>query len=217
MGAIDKQRAIALKESGLTNKEVAQELGCSEGWCRKYLKGIKRKDIEPEDFKALQEKGKQPECITTGEVYSKLLTTGNTQQDKKQKKLALRRTKDKLKEDKEVIIRQAWIHPERARFSFNNMIAYINDLNDRLDEYVMMHLAECGFTKDQIKGEHLYNSTLAFMVKNSQYGNLIGAFQQGVFESIESSLDTIEERNEQLEHYLEFKALEGIIESSLPY
>ena len=214
---IDKQRAIALKESGLTNKEVAQELGCSEGWCRKYLKGIKRKDIEPEDFKELQQKGKSPKCITTGEVYSKLLTTGNTQQDRKQKKLALRRTKDKLKEDKEVIIRQAWIHPERARFSYNNMLYYINDLNDKLDEFVRMHLAECGFTKEQIKDEHLYNSTLHFMVKNSQYGNLIGSYQQGVFESIESSLDAIEERNEQSEFTITAKVLEGILESSLPY
>ena len=214
---IDKQRAIALKESGLTNKEVAQALGCSEAWCRKYLKGVKRKDIEPEDFKALQEKGKRPECITTGEVYSKLLINGNTQQDKKQRKLALRRTKDKLKEDKEVIIRQAWIHPERARFSFNNMLYYINDLNDRLDEYVRMHLAECGFTKEQIRDEHLYNSTLAFMVKNSQYGNLVGAFQQGVFESIQNSLDSIEERNTQTEYELASKTLEGLEESSLPY
>lgn len=212
---IDKQRAIELKESGLTNKEVAQELGCSEGWCRKYLKGIKRKDIEPEDFYALQEKGKQPECITTGEVYSKLIT--NAQQDRKQKKLALRRTKDRLKVDKDVIIRQAWIHPERARFSYNNMLYYINDLNDRLDEYVRMHLAECGFTKDQIEDENLYNTTLHFMVKNSQYGNLTGAYQQGVFESIESSLDTIEERNEQTEYCIAPKTLKDISESSLPY
>lgn len=214
---IDKQRAIALKESGLTNKEVAQELGCSEGWCRKYLKGIKRKDIEPEDFEALQEKGRSPACVTTSEVYSKLLVKGNSQQDKKQKKLALRRTKDKLKEDKEVIIRQAWIHPERARFSYNNMIAYINDLNDRLDEYIRMHLAECGFTKEQIKDENLYNSTLSFMVKNSQYGNLVGAYQQGVFESIQNSLDSIEERNTQSEYELASKTLKGLEESILPY
>ena len=37
---IDKQKAIALKEQGLTNKEVAQELGCSEDWCKRNLKGI---------------------------------------------------------------------------------------------------------------------------------------------------------------------------------
>lgn len=172
---IDKQKAIELKESGLTNKEIALYLDCSEGWCRKYLKGVKRKDIEPTDFEALQEKGRSPKCITTGEVYSKLLAKGNTQEDRKQKKLALRRTKDKLKADKEVIIRQAWIHPERASFSFNNMIYYINDLNEKLDEYIRMHLAECGFTKEQIKEENLYNSTLSFMVKNSQYGNLIGS------------------------------------------
>lgn len=45
---IDKQKAIALKESGLTNKEVSEELGCSEGWCRKYLRGVKRGHIKKE-------------------------------------------------------------------------------------------------------------------------------------------------------------------------
>lgn len=210
---IDKQRAIELKESGLTNKEVAQELGCSEGWCRKYLKGVKRKDVTDEDFLHLQQKGKSPECVTTGEVYSKLLI----KDDKKAKKLALRRIKDKLKEDKEVIIRQAWVHPERARFSYNNMIMYINDLNDKLDEYIRMHLAECGFSKEQIKDNHLYNSTLAFMVKNSQYGNLIGSYQQGIFESIESSLDAIEDRNTQTDYELPKKEYSLIQESELPY
>lgn len=214
---IDKLKAIELKESGLTNKEIALHLGCSEGWCRKYLKGVKRKDIEPKDFEALQEKGRSPKCITTGEVYSKLLAKGNTQEDRKQKKLALRRTKDKLKSDREVIIRQAWIHPERARFSFNNMLYYINDLNDKLDECVRMHLAECGFSKEQIRDENLYNSTLSFMVKNSQYGNLVGAYQQGIFESIDSSLDGIEERNTQSEHRIHMRVLEGIQESELPY
>jgi DNA-binding CsgD family transcriptional regulator len=214
---IDKELAIKLKESGLTNKEIAQNLGCSEGWCRKYLRGVKRKDISQEDFEILQHKGRSPECITTGEVYSKLLIKGNSPEDKKQRKLALRRTKEKLKEDEEVIIRQAWIHPERARFSYNNMLLYINDLNERLDEYVRMHLVECGFTKEQIKDNHLYNSTLSFMVKNSQYGNLVGSYQQGVFESIQASLDSIEERNAQTHYELPSNPKIFIEESIVPY
>lgn len=196
---IDRQRAVALKESGLTNKQVAQELGCSEAWCKINLRGVKKKDIEPEDLFYLQEKGKGKDCITTGEIYSKLLPVAETKDQKKEKQLALRRTKDRLKEDKEVIIRQAWIHPQRARFSYNNMLCYINDLNDRLNEYVRMHLVECGFTKEEIDEGRLYNSALHFMVKNSIFGAVSGTYHAGVFQGVDDSVDKIEERFQQLD------------------
>lgn len=216
---IDKQKAIALKESGLTNKQVAEALSCSEAWCKANLKGIKKKDIAPEDLLYLQEKGKGKDCITTGEIYSKLLPVPNNKDQRKEKQLALRRTKDKLKEDKDVIIRQAWIHPQRARFSYNNMLCYINDLNDRLDEYVRMHLAECGFTNEEIDEGRLYNSALHFMVKNSIFGAVSGAYHTGVFQGVDNSVDKIEERIQQLDEgvsLLEASALDlqGI---DLPY
>lgn len=216
---IDKQKAIALKESGLTNKEVAEVLGCSEVWCKTNLKGVKKKDIAPEDLLYLQEKGKGKDCITTGEIYSKLLPVPDNKDQKKEKQLALRRTKDKLKEDKEVIIRQAWIHPQRARFSYNNMLCYINDLNDRLDEYVRMHLTECGFTKEEIDEGRLYNSSLHFMVKNSIFGAVSGTYHAGIFQGVDNSVDKIEERIQQLDEgvsLLEASAfdLQGI---DLPY
>lgn len=213
---IDKQQAIALKESGLTNKEVAQALGCSEDWCKRNLKGIKKKDIEPEDFEYLKEKGKGKSCITTGEIYKKLLPILEAQDPKKAKKLALRRTKDKLKEDKEVIIRQAWIHPERARYSYDNMIMYINDLSERVDEYVRMHLVECGFTKEEMT-DSLYNSTLYFMVKNSIFSTVSNGYQQGVFNAVDSSVERIEDRIEQLDNVIVQPMHFDIDEKDIPY
>lgn len=213
---IDKQKAIALKESGMTNREVAQELGCSEDWCKRNLRGIKKKDIEPEDFEYLKEKGKGKSCVTTGEIYNKLLPVTEAQDIKKAKKLALRRTKDKLKEDKEVIIRQAWIHPERARFSYDNMIMYINDLSDRMDEYVRMHLKECGFTKEEMT-DGLYNSTLYFLVKNSIFSTVSNGYQQGVFNAVDSSVEKIEERIEQLENVTLKPVHYDFQENDLPY
>ena len=213
---IDKQKAVELKESGLTNKEVAQELGCSEDWCKRNLKGIKKKDIEPEDFEYLKEKGKGKSCVTTGEIYNKLLPIAEAQDIKKAKKLALRRTKDKLKEDKEVIIRRAWIHPERARFSYDNMIMYINDLSDRMDEYVRMHLTECGFTKEEMT-DSLYNSTLYFLVKNSIFSTVSNGYQQGIFNAVDSSVERIEERIEQLENVILKPLPYDLQEKDLPY
>lgn len=216
LAMIDKGLAVRLKEQGLTNKEVAQELGCSEDWCKRNLKGIKKKDINPEDFEYLKEKGKGKSCVTIGEIYTRLLPIPEEQDQKKAKKLALRRTKDKLKEDKEVIIRQAWIHPERARFSYNNMITYINDLNDRLDEYVRMHLVDCGFTKEEMT-DSLYNSTLYFMVKNSLFGSVSNSYQQGVFNAVDISVDKIEERIEQLENIVLQPVPYDIQEKDIPY
>lgn len=214
---IDKQKAIELKESGLTNKEIAQRLGCSEDWCKKNLKGIKKKDIKPEDFEYLKTKGKGKSCITTGEIYNKLLPIPEDQDQKKAKKLALRRTKDKLKEDKEVIIRQAWIHPEQAKASYDSMVMYINMLNDNLNEYVLSHLSESGFSKEEIDNS-LYNSTLHFLVKNSIYGALSGNYQQGVFEAISNSIEKIEERIEQSElDQKEPRILVDIDEQEIPY
>lgn len=45
---IDKQKAIRLRESGLTYREIAEELDCSEIWCKTNLKGIVKRDIQKE-------------------------------------------------------------------------------------------------------------------------------------------------------------------------
>lgn len=197
---IDKIKALELREQGKSYKEISEELCCSVDWCKKNLKGIKKKDLLPEDLEYLREKGKSAVCVTTGEIYSKLIPS--PEYDKKQMKLALRRTKDKLKEDQDVIIRQAWIHPERARFSYDNMISYIDMLNDVITEYVTLHLIECGFTKEEMRKDSLYNATMVFMLKNSQFGSLTGGYQQGVFEAINASIERIEERNQQLQHVM---------------
>lgn len=39
---IDKVEAVKLREQGHTYKEIADLLGCSEIWCKKMLKDVKR-------------------------------------------------------------------------------------------------------------------------------------------------------------------------------
>lgn len=39
---IDKSQAVSLREQGHTYKEIADLLGCSEIWCKKTLKDVKR-------------------------------------------------------------------------------------------------------------------------------------------------------------------------------
>jgi len=38
---VNKEKAIALRNEGLTYKEIAEILGCSVVWCKKNLKGVK--------------------------------------------------------------------------------------------------------------------------------------------------------------------------------
>lgn len=216
---INLQEATAIRLQGKTYKQISEELGCSIIWCKTNLKGIKHRDISEQDFLELKAKGLGKECITKPEIFSKLNFSsfdGKSEEEViKMKKSALRRTKDKLlKDDPEVIIRQPWIHPERARQSYNSMIMYINMLNDVLDEYVRLHLIECGLDSS----EH-YESTLHFMVLNSQFGSLQNAYQAGVFEAVQNTVDKIQERNGHTPLELESKDTSwlGIDIEELPY
>lgn len=191
--AIDKQKALELREQGKTYQEVSDELGCSLGWCKANLKGIKRKDISDEDYSNLVSKGRSYDCITKGEIISKVnvASNDNYKEYNKEALLTTNRVRRKLAKEGDVIVRQAWIHPARAKFSYDNMLMYINMLNDVLDEYVRSHLAECGF-----ENEDNYNAALAFMVMNSQFGQRIHRnYSSGVFEAIQNAVEDIEERN----------------------
>ena len=213
---IDKQRAIELREQGRSYKEISEALGCSLVWCKKNLKGTKKKDISDEDYTLLVEKGRGFDCITKGEIINKIQvnSSDSRQEYNKELVLAANRVKKKLSKEGDVIVRQAWIHPARARASFNSMLELINDLNDRLDEYVRMHLRDCGFENDDN-----YNSILAFMVMNSQFGQRIQRnYPIGVFEAISNAVDEIEERNGSQEVTIqEPKEYTFIKENELPY
>lgn len=37
---VDKKLALMLREQGLSYKEIAAQVGCSESWCKKELKDI---------------------------------------------------------------------------------------------------------------------------------------------------------------------------------
>jgi len=190
---IDKQKALALREQGKTYTEISEALGCSLDWCKKNLKGTKRKDISEEDYLSLVEKGRSFDCITKGEIISKVNvdSTDSYKEYNKEALLTTKRVRRKLAKEGDVIVRQPWIHPARASYSYNNMLMYINMLNDVLDEYVRSHLHECGF-----ENEDTYNSTLAFMVMNSQFGQRIQRnYSYGVFEAIQNAVEEIEERN----------------------
>jgi hypothetical protein len=190
---VNKEDAHKLRLEGKSYQEISDALGCSLGWCKANLKGIKKKDISDEDYNMLVDKGRSYDCITKGEIINKVnvASNDNYKEYNKEALLTTNRVRRKLAKEGDVIVRQAWIHPARAKFSYDNMLMYINMLNDVLDEYVRSHLAECGF-----ENEDNYNAALAFMVTNSQFGQRIHRnYSSGVFEAIQNAVDDIEERN----------------------
>ena len=39
---INFERAVLLRQQGFSYKNIAQQLGCSEAWCAKELKGVEK-------------------------------------------------------------------------------------------------------------------------------------------------------------------------------
>lgn len=39
---VDKIEAVKLRKQGLSYSKIAKQLGCSEAWCKKNLKGVER-------------------------------------------------------------------------------------------------------------------------------------------------------------------------------
>ena len=213
---INKEEALNLRLEGKTYQQISEILGCSLDWCKRNLKGTKRKDISEEDYNNLINKGRSFDCVTKGEIISKV-NVSPSDSYKEYNKEAVRtanRVRRKLAKEGDVIVRQAWIHPARAKFSYDNMIVYINMLNDTLDEYVRSHLYEVGFDN-----EDNYNATLAFMVMNSQFGQRIQKnYSTAIFDSIHNTVEIIEERNGSEEPPELFKSSTfTLAEEDLPY
>ena len=213
---INKEEALNLRLEGKTYQQISEILGCSLDWCKRNLKGTKRKDISEEDYNNLINKGRSFDCVTKGEIISKV-NVSPSDSYKEYNKEAVRtanRVRRKLSKEGDVIVRQAWIHPARAKFSYDNMLMYINMLNDTLDEYVRSHLYEVGFDN-----EDNYNATLAFMVMNSQFGQRIQKnYSTAIFDSIHNTVEIIEERNGSEEPPELFKSSTfTLAEEDLPY
>lgn len=51
---IDKVLAERLRSEGLQYSEIAQQLGCSESWCKLYLKGVQKGERVETDGAAMK-------------------------------------------------------------------------------------------------------------------------------------------------------------------
>lgn len=146
---IDKEKAAQLRKEGLTYPQIAEVLGCSVGWCKKNLNGIMTN--EEEESERFLEKclniAKAPAGITTSQILKIVMKpedyekTGTELKDFR--KAILRKYKSSIKANGG-IVRPSWMVPSRAHDSFKKLIEIVNELDERVYDYVLDFREEFG-------------------------------------------------------------------------
>jgi hypothetical protein len=128
--AIDKQKAIDLRLSGLTLQQVADQMGCSLDWCKRNLKGIGKQTKHQLLIDEVRRIGRMTEGVTNAEVfrlvrgaYPQLRTKDVAELVSDIKKAAKRGCQD-------VTIRPDWMQPEFSKDSLETMMSMAQEVFD---------------------------------------------------------------------------------------
>jgi hypothetical protein len=125
-----KQQAHALREQGLTYKEISDLLDISEDWCKRNLTKIET--LRSKLFNSMLKQSKTKEGISKGQISSKL-GLYDMPSDKAIK--ILNNTTARIrKEDKENIVRPDWMHPRMATYINRKINEEVLTLEQRLHE-----------------------------------------------------------------------------------
>lgn len=126
--AVDKEKALELRAEGKSYVEIAQEVGCSVGWCKVHLKGVKAAKPDLALVDDVRKAGRSQNGTTSGEI--KLMTMkaypemiGKELEDKV---LEVRRLARKRNPD--VVIRPYWMLQEQYRECTDLMLDYAQEL-----------------------------------------------------------------------------------------
>ena len=125
---VDKDKAIQLRLEGKTYLQIVDEIGCSEGWCKLHLKGIKQPSKDKELIEVVRTAGRSMNGVTAGEIkllvmkcYPKMI--GKELEDKVQEVRTQARRKNP-----DVVIRPYWMIPGEHRECTTTMLEYAQEL-----------------------------------------------------------------------------------------
>lgn len=134
---IDKEKAIELRQAGLSYSEIATEVGCSEVWCKKYLKDVVKNSAEKEAISRCVELAKTASGITYGEISKEIISIGiNPYPDKAVFDRAMKRFKSGINKVPGTLIRPYWMQPEESKQILQDVLLEINCLDERMWESV---------------------------------------------------------------------------------
>lgn len=191
---VDKIKAIELRKQGLSYKKIAEELGCSVHWCKKYLCDVQKDEQKYELIEKCIKQSLTNEGITSSEILNIMLTPEDKQLSstelKKVKQNKLNSVKTKIKEHNGVV-RPAWMVPELADESLQEVLRIVNDLDVRLYEAVLEYKHRFGIQYN------VENSLLMTIMRLSQFGSIANGAVSVVSacESYSKSVLELERRN----------------------
>jgi hypothetical protein len=195
--AINKQKAIDLRLSGLTHQQVADQLGCSIDWCKQNLKGIGKPTKDSLLIDEIRRIGRMPQGITNMEVfilvknaYPQLPAKDLTEQVADLKKAARRGCKD-------VTIRPDWMPPESSKSSLETMMSMGQEVYEFMQSLAEKYREEFNLDAD-------YQSGIVYELSKLSAGQNNKLMPMGLVKygtHLESVADTLDERHKQIASY----------------
>lgn len=195
--AINKQKAVDLRLSGLTHQQIADQLGCSLDWCKQNLKGIGKQTKHSLLIDQVRQIGRTVKGITNLDVfmliknaYPQLPAKDLTELISDIKKAARRGCKD-------VTIRPDWMPPETSKRSLETMISMGQEVYEFKQSLAEKYREEFNLDADYQSGI-VYELSKLSAGKNNKLMPM-GLVRYGTY--LESIADTLDERHKQIASY----------------
>lgn len=210
---VDKVKAQELRLAGKTYKQIAEELDCSEAWCKANLKDIKAATKGLDEVLTLS---KSNTGVTNFQMLGLMMTDAERNDSTKEGKEKIESLKaNTAKKVKAVggIVRPSCLPVQHSLQAFNDLLEIINDLDYRLYEVIENYRVK--YKLDN----HSYNSILNTVIMGSQFGTMSRGetASRNLIESYHSRAVGLDKRNNpeilKVQSYKPF----NISDSEIPY
>lgn len=187
---IDKEKAIELRQSGLSYPEISKTMGCSVDWCKHNLKGIGEQSKDKPIIQEIRRLGRLETGVTSGEIKDLVKQAyPDLYGDELQAKITEIK-KASRRGNKDVIIRPYWMVAECP----HECITTIMDMAQEV--YYTMHYLGTKYRKLYDLPES-YQKSIVYALSMLSAGENNKLMPQGLLEYgayLEGVADTLSER-----------------------
>lgn len=191
---VNKQLAQQLREEGCTYKQIAQQLGCSEDWCKRNLKQVVKNNKDEEIYNSAVSLAQTNNGITNIEIR-KLIQAAHkhsySKEDKQQEDKVFNRIKARVRKTEGCIIRPYWLQPQNAQQSFIALMQSTQLISDRIEEEVRSFINS--FDLDDSYSNSIRWAIVSLTYAGSKFGS--GTDAQSTIDNLERITNDLEERN----------------------
>jgi len=188
---INKEKAIELREMGLSYDDIAQELKCSVIWCKKNLKGVNKNTNEKGAIEELVQKAQSKDMVTYGEILKevrKVHCNDFTKEAIDTEDKAMKRFKHKIKAVDKAMIKPYWMISDAPTAILYDVLREVHDFDLRMHEAINNIRSKHGLDESYIK-------SLMYAINNlTQAGNR-GSPLSAELNRLEGLASELERRN----------------------